>query len=128
MRHSGHRRRLQAAQGHGGYLTKKGQLVKSWKRRYFYLQHGCLEYFEDLKAFETNRKQVPLYDKNNKDLDENAPYRPKGGMYLAGAVIVNVDEGELKFDIVTKERTLCVSSEPQRRDCRCLIPPLLDVR
>lgn len=32
-----------------GWLEKEGSMAKSWKRRYFTLQGGTIEYFEDLE-------------------------------------------------------------------------------
>ena len=97
MRVSGHRRRMTATSGFGGYLVKKGQLVKSWKRRYFFLSRGVLEYFENYRAFETNKRNQPVFDANHNDLDSMAPFRPKGGMFLAGGRVENVDENEVSY-------------------------------
>ena len=34
-----------------GWLFKKGSFVKSWKRRYFLVQNGCLVYLTDAKGW-----------------------------------------------------------------------------
>ena len=111
MRVSGKKRRLQASEGYSGYLVKKGQLVKSWKRRFFSLSYGVLEYFEDEKAFETHKKNGSVYDSGGMDRDRMAPFRPKGGLTLAGADITNVNEHELTFEIHTSDRVLHVQAE-----------------
>ncbi|GMH72274.1 hypothetical protein TL16_g05872 [Triparma laevis f. inornata] len=85
LRVAGNKRRTSAQAGYGGYMTKRGQLVRSWKKRYFHLSYGCLEYFEDYTAYETNAKNGAMYDSKRSsgaDLDENAPFRPKGGILL----------------------------------------------
>ena len=93
-------------------MTKRGQLVRSWKKRYFHLSYGCLEYFEDFAAYETNSKNVAMYDSKRSsgaDLDENAPFRPKGGILLVGAEISeNANNDDFQMDIVCSDRTLTV--------------------
>ncbi|GMH71627.1 hypothetical protein TrLO_g15407 [Triparma laevis f. longispina] len=112
LRVAGNKRRTSAQAGYGGYMTKRGQLVRSWKKRYFHLSYGCLEYFEDYTAYETNAKNGAMYDSKRSsgaDLDENAPFRPKGGILLVGAEISeNTGNEDFQMDIVCADRTLTV--------------------
>ena len=113
---AGNKRRTSAQAGYGGYLTKKGQLVRSWKKRWFQLSYGCLEYFEDYNAYETNKRNGEVYEVNNKahtDLDHDAPFRPKGGILLVGAEINHSDSELHTMDIVCADRTLTVKASDE---------------
>ncbi len=110
LRSAGLSRRQSAQTGWGGYLTKKGQLVRSWKRRYFHLSLGTVEYFEDYDAFTQNcRNGVPSDDRHS-DLDAMAPFRPKGGILLVGAKVV-MSSHDNQMDIVCEDRTLTVRAD-----------------
>ena len=114
MQVAGNKRRTSAQAGYGGYLTKKGQLVRSWKKRWFQLSYGCLEYFEDEAAYQANKRNGEAYEvtnKNHTDLDEGAPFRPKGGILLVGAEIIHSDSEILQMGIICSDRTLTVKAE-----------------
>jgi len=109
LRVAGGKRRQSAANGYGGYLTKKGQLIRSWKKRFFFLSFGCLEYFEDESAFEQNVKNGH-YTNETKDLDSAAPFRPKGGLLLVGASVVITNLEELTIEVRCADRTLVLKA------------------
>lgn len=75
-----------------GWLTKRGQIRQSWKRRFFVLKDGGLFYYE-----------------NETDL------RPKGQMSLYGAAAVFVQYPKVAkancLEISTPERTLYIYAD-----------------
>eukprot|EP01006_Ploeotia_vitrea_P025291 TRINITY_DN58169_c3_g1_i1.p1 TRINITY_DN58169_c3_g1~~TRINITY_DN58169_c3_g1_i1.p1 ORF type:complete len:600 (-),score=313.85 TRINITY_DN58169_c3_g1_i1:30-1829(-) len=74
-----------------GFLTKQGRFVKNWKRRFFVLKEGSLQYYE-----------------SDKDLV------PKGQMSLFGAAVVYVEPPKIDrancIEISTPARSLFVSA------------------
>jgi len=79
---------------HQGYMTKRGQKRKTWKRRYFVLKQHHLSYFTNQSAHEEGQQQ------------------PKGIIDLsAGSVVpktVAFASREFSFEISTPSRTLLV--------------------
>jgi PH domain/WD domain, G-beta repeat len=75
-----------------GYLTKRGRVVKNWKRRYFVLSKGSLSYYE-------NEDSVV----------------PKGTMSLYGAAVVYVEPPKIDrsncIEITNPARSLFVSAD-----------------
>ena len=45
---------------HEGWLWKEGHVAKTWKRRFFVLEHGVLEYFEDPEAAKSALGRIAL--------------------------------------------------------------------
>lgn len=43
-----------------GWLKKQGQMIKSWKKRYFVLAYGELKYFENNPSAEGKSGEKPL--------------------------------------------------------------------
>ena len=43
-----------------GWLKKQGQMMKTWKKRYFVLAYGQLTYFENNPNAEGNSGEKPL--------------------------------------------------------------------
>ena len=92
-------------------------MVRSWKRRYFRLSYGCLEYFEDYSSYEAHLKNGHASDARHSDLDSTAPFRPKGGITLCGAEVeVTEDRGEWGITVKGEGRTLEVKCQ-DRAQC-----------
>jgi len=83
-------------------------MIRSWKRRYCFLAYGCMEYFEDYQAYQTNLSNGIAKDERHSDLDSDAPFRPKGGILLCGAVLIPDASDSLQLDIKCMDRTLTV--------------------
>lgn len=45
-----------------GYLTKRGERIKTWRRRYFVFQNGCLSYRKDSREHSKVRRSELIVD------------------------------------------------------------------
>ena len=90
MHVAGRKRRVKAATGFKGSLTKQGRIIHSWKKRYFTLTHGVLNYFESEKESHDSSKSL-------------------GDFHLPGSTCSDVDEhGQLHLR--SHDRSLVVKS------------------
>ncbi|KAJ7370918.1 hypothetical protein OS493_028992 [Desmophyllum pertusum] len=97
-----------------GYLTKRGALVKNWKKRYFVVNPNySVDYFENEEAFEKGFKPkgsiFPCGYEINADIDETMAERIKNL-----AKLMKVDEKEMGAPDKYPEHTFEVA-HPRRR-------------
>lgn len=107
-----------------GYMTKEGAFVKSWKRRFFFMESDALYYSSDAKTRFVTRGAIEL--KNARIADGNVQNRPSSFSILTPArtYFLQCDSEEEKMDWLEALRVRIAQLNNMQPPPPSMVPPV----